>query len=185
MGGACAAFCPQASPPSGFRWRVIDIPVIGDEKRELNAAALRDWLRAIDPQHAFLELVTAMPSIPDAQGKRRGMGAAGAFRFGGIFYALKAVLACCDVPYTLVTPQTWKKAYGLKGSGKEQDRLRAIQLFPDAASLLSRKKDHNRSNAMLIAAHGAAKLGYDGEASNRSFGPSVRGLDSPSFKSSH
>jgi crossover junction endodeoxyribonuclease RuvC len=155
VGGACAAFCPQASPPSGFRWCVIDIPVIGDEKRELNAAALRDWLRAIDPQHAFLELVTAMPSIPDATGKRRGMGAAGAFRFGGIFYALKAVLACCDVPYTLVTPQTWKKAHSLKGPDKEASRRRALQLFPDAAGVLARKKDQNRAEAMLLAEFGA------------------------------
>jgi crossover junction endodeoxyribonuclease RuvC len=127
--GAVAVYRPFASAQSGLRWQIIDIPTTGDPRRELNAAALRDWFRKIDPDHCFLESVTAMPSIPDAKGVRRGMGAASAFRFGAMFGAIKAVLACCDVPYTLVTPQVWKKAHALAGSDKERSRQRALQLF--------------------------------------------------------
>jgi len=87
------------------------------------------------------------------------MGAAGAFRFGGFFYALKAVIACCNIPYTMVTPQSWKKQFGLKGGDKEPSRKRALQLFPDQATMLARKKDQNRAEAMLLAKYGADKLG--------------------------
>ena len=158
VSGACALFDQTKTPASGLRWVVIDLPVIGDTKREINAAALRDWLRKHSPEHAYLELVTAMPSIAVGPGGvRRGMGAAGAFRFGGVFYAIKAVLACCDVPYSLVTPQSWKKAFGLSGSDKEKSRGLALRLFPDGAPALARKMDQNRAEAMLLAKYGADK----------------------------
>jgi crossover junction endodeoxyribonuclease RuvC len=153
--GALAIYDRDRSIASGLRWVIADIPVVGDPKHELNAPALRDWLRRFSPDMAVLELVTAMPSIPGSDGKRRGMGAAGAFRFGGFFFSLKAVLACCDIPYTLVTPMVWKKFHGLIKSDKEASRTRALQLFPDQANFLSRKKDQNRAEAMLIAAYGA------------------------------
>lgn len=152
LGGALAIFDGSKTPASGLRWVVEDVPLVGDEKRrELNAAALRDWLRRYSPDHAFVELVSAMPSIPGPNGVRRGMGATSAFRFGGVFYALKAVLACCDVPYEMITPQSWKKSFGMKGPDKERSRLKAVQLFPDAQRFLARKKDQNRAEAMLIA----------------------------------
>jgi len=157
--GAAVLYWPDRSVESGLRWVVMDLPTVGDPKRELNPAALRDWLQRHSPDHAFLELVTAMPSIPGADGVRRGMGAAGAFRFGGFFYALKAVIACCNIPYTMVTPQSWKKQFGLKGGDKEPSRKRALQLFPDQATMLARKKDQNRAEAMLLAKYGADKLG--------------------------
>ncbi len=163
ISGAAALFDPGSSPASGLRWQVIDLPVVGDLKRELNAAGLRDWLRKFSPDHAFLELATAMPSIAGPGGKRRGMGTAGAFRFGGIFYAIKAILSCCDVPFTLVPPAIWKKSYGLKGSDKERSRLRALQLFPDQAAMLARKMDQNRAEAMLIANYGFGINGIAGK----------------------
>lgn len=157
LNGALAIFDPSKSPASGLRWVVEDVPVIGDDKRELNAAVLRDFLRRYSPDHAFVELVSAMPSIPGPNGVRRGMGATSAFRFGGVFYGLKAVLSCCDVPFETITPQSWKKYYGMKGPDKEASRLKALNLFPDASAFLARKKDQNRAEAMLIAKCGAAR----------------------------
>lgn len=156
--GALAIFDHNKTPESGLRWVVWDMPVVGDPA-ELNAPALRDFLRRYIPDHAYLERVTAMPSIPDSTGKRRGMGAASAFRFGGTFYSIKAVLGCCDIPVTLVTPQTWKKASGLKGPIKEASRQRALQLFPDQAETLRLKRHQNRAEAMLIARYGSV-IGY-------------------------
>lgn len=151
--GAYALFDPTKSTISGLRWVVHDIPTLGDEQRELNAATFYSFLRRYAPEHAFLERVTAMPSIVG----KRSMGTAGAFRFGGVFYALKAVLACAGIPVTLVVPSVWKKSVGLKGSDKEQSRKRAIELFPEQATDLCYKKDQNRAEAMLLAYYGANK----------------------------
>ncbi len=74
-----------------------------------------------------------------------------------MFGSLKATLACCDVPYTLVTPQKWKRAY-LLARDKELARARAIRLFPDQAGMLARKKDQNRAEGMLIANYGAMQM---------------------------
>ncbi|EIE27621.1 hypothetical protein COCSUDRAFT_52223 [Coccomyxa subellipsoidea C-169] len=51
-----------------------------------------------------------------------------------------------------VTSRAWKIDLQLNGKGKEGSRLLAIRLFPSAAELLKRKKDHGRAEAMLIAA---------------------------------
>lgn len=162
--GACAIFCPEQSVMSGLRWQILDMPVVENKgKRELNPGVLRDWLRRFDPAHVYLELISAPASFGHGAesgeehktATRRGMGAAGAFRYGGIYFSIKAVVACCDVPLTLITPQSWKKAHGIKGSDKEVSRQRALQLFPDQSSQLARVKDEARAEAMLIAEVGA------------------------------
>ncbi|KAK9917106.1 hypothetical protein WJX75_000945 [Coccomyxa subellipsoidea] len=51
-----------------------------------------------------------------------------------------------------VTSRAWKIDLQLNGKGKEGSRLLALRLFPSAAELLKRKKDHGRAEAMLIAA---------------------------------
>lgn len=181
--GAVAFFDPDKSPASGLRWVVEDMPVVGDPA-ELNAPALRDLLCRFNPEHAFLEQVNAMPVIVNrATGARGGMGATSAFRFGGMYFGIKAIVACCDIPLTTVRPQAWKKLHGLAGPDKEADRQRALELFPDQVKVLSRKKDHNRSNAMLIASYGAATLGY--EIPNRSGGEALRRLGRSSPKPAH
>jgi hypothetical protein len=58
------------------------------------------------------------------------------------------VLATLALPPTRVQPQIWKRALGL-GKDKEQARLRAMQLFPQAD--LRRKRDHGRAEAILLA----------------------------------
>ena len=56
---------------------------------------------------------------------------------------------------TLVTPTKWKPAVGIHtGADKEASRQRALQLFPDQAVNLARKKDHARADAMLLAYFG-------------------------------
>jgi crossover junction endodeoxyribonuclease RuvC len=142
------------------RWLVIDLPTVGEgAQRRLNAPALRDWLGNPPPDHAFIESVQAMPSIPDKFGIRRGMGVASSFRFGRVTGAIEATVACCNIPITLVVPQSWKRFYGLRGSDKEASRALALRRFPTAASHLARKLDHGRAEAMLIAYFGASAVG--------------------------
>lgn len=159
FGGAIALLDQSKTPASGLRWVVEDMPIAGDPPK-LNAPALRDWLRRYAPDHAFIEYVNAMPVLTDRKtGQRRTMPATSAFRFGGVCWAIEAVVACCDIPISFVTPQTWKRASQLKGPNKELSRLRALQLFPDQAHTLRRKRDQNRAEAMLIARYGSI-VGY-------------------------
>ncbi|MBP9149240.1 MAG: hypothetical protein KBG00_10710 [Rhodoferax sp.] len=50
---------------------------------------------------------------------------------------------------TIVNPQIWKKRFGLK-SDKDASIACALRLYPRAAKFLARKKDHNRSESILI-----------------------------------
>ena len=127
-------------------WILIDMPIVGDGKRhELNGPALCQWLREQRPDHAFIEYAAA----------RLGQGVSSMFKFGVTFGGTKMALAACGVPYTVVTPAKWKLAVGVPtGADKEAGRQRALQLFPDQAPNLARKKDHARADAMLIAYFG-------------------------------
>jgi hypothetical protein len=77
------------------------------------------------------------------------------FRFGATYGATKMALAACNIPFTVITPARWKSAVGIPtGAEKEASRLRALQLLPEQAAALARKKDHARSDAILIAYFG-------------------------------
>ena len=67
------------------------------------------------------------------------------FKYGRATGAIEAVLACCQVPMTIIKPSAWKKFHHLHGGDKEGGRQRAVQLFPSAHALLARKKDHGRA----------------------------------------
>jgi len=82
-------------------------------------------------------------------------GASSGFKFGRATGALEGVLACCEIPLTVIEPTAWKKFHQLRGGDKESSRQRALQLFPSAHALLARKKDHGRAEAPLIALYGA------------------------------
>jgi crossover junction endodeoxyribonuclease RuvC len=127
-------------------WTLLDMPIAGDAKhRDINGPELCRWLREHAPDHAFIEFAAARP----------GQGVSSMFRFGCCYGALKMALSACGVPYTVITPAKWKPAVGIHtGADKEASRLRALQLFPDQAANLARKKNHARSDAMLLAFYG-------------------------------
>lgn len=155
INGAAAIYSTDA-----HAWMVIDLPTVGqDGQRRINAPALKDWLAKYAINRAFLELAQAMPSIPGADGVRRGMGSVSSFHYGRTAGAIDATVACCNIPITYVTPQSWKRFYGLKGADKELSRAMAIQRFPTLARHLERKLDNNRAEAALIAYYGAAIAG--------------------------
>jgi crossover junction endodeoxyribonuclease RuvC len=144
LSGALALCCEG-------QWLLLDMPIAGDAKHhEINGPELCRWLREHRPDHAFVEYASARP----------GQGVVSMFRFGVTYGAIKMALAACGVPYTIVTPVKWKSAVGvLKGSDKEASRVRALELFPNQAANLVRKKDHARGDAMLLAVYGTRILG--------------------------
>jgi crossover junction endodeoxyribonuclease RuvC len=120
----------------------IDIPVTGvGAKERVDVLAVRTWILSHRPQHALIERAQAMPK----------QGASSGFKYGRAVGAIEAVIACCEIPMTVVEPSAWKKAHHLHGGDKEGGRQRALQLFPAAHALLARHKDHGRAEAALIA----------------------------------
>ena len=122
----------------------IDIPVTGvGAKERVDVLAIRTWIMAHAPQHAFIERAQAMPK----------QGASSGFKYGRATGAL-----CCEVPITIIEPSVWKKFHQLRGGDKEAARQRALQLFPAAHALLARRKDHGRAEAALAALYGASRI---------------------------
>ncbi len=146
VGGAACPVTPE---------NVIDLPTVGsDKQREIDVLALRDWMLQMQPDVAVIERVTPMPAIPDEHGNRPSMGATSAFNYGKTFGVLKSIPLLFNIPTVLVTAGKWKGFYGLKGKGnggKEQARQLALQRWPTLSGCLSRKKDQDRAEAVLIA----------------------------------
>src|SRR5215831_3970104 len=128
----------------------IDIPVTGSGAKErVDVLATRAWIATHQPDQAVIERAQAMPK----------QGASSGFKYGRATGALEAVIACCEVPLTIIEPSQWKKFHHLRGSDKESSRARALQLFPSAHALLAHKKDHGRAEAALIALFAANNRG--------------------------
>jgi hypothetical protein len=140
ISGAVAFYFPIA--PS--RIAVDDVPVAGGE---INTAELARQIRIHRPTMAVIERVSAMP----------GNGAVSMFNFGRSYGDVRGVIGALDIPLHFVTPQKWKKHFGLT-SDKDQSRLRAIRMFPAVADQFKRKKDDGRAEAALIALYGAEVL---------------------------
>ncbi|KAI5409806.1 variant 4 [Lathyrus oleraceus] len=76
---------------------------------------------------------------------------------GGFGYGLWiGILVSSGFTVVPVPSFTWKAKFELSGSktAKDDSRKLASTLFPSLSSLLSRKKDHGRAEALLIAAYG-------------------------------
>ena len=88
-----------------------------------------------------IEQVSAMP----------GQGVTSMFNFGQSFGILKGICSAMQLPMYFVRPAKWKKYFGLINSEKDASRTKAIEMFPYFSSQLSRKKDSNKADAILIA----------------------------------
>ena len=113
-------------------------------KSRVNGAAVAAWVRQYGITHAYLEQVGAMP----------GQGTASMFTFGHAAGVAEGILQGLNIPYTLVTPQAWKKSAGLIGSDKDAARSRAIQLYPELRALDAKAKGQAIADALLIARFG-------------------------------
>ena len=90
-----------------------------------------------------IEQVSAMP----------GQGVTSMFNFGQSFGILKGICRAMQLPIYFVRPAKWKKYFNLINSEKDASRTRAIEIFPYFSSNLSKKKDSNKADAILIASY--------------------------------
>ena len=88
-----------------------------------------------------IEQVSAMP----------GQGVTSMFNFGQSFGVLKGICSAMQLPMYFVRPAKWKKYFNLINTKKDASRTKAIQIFPYISAQLSRKKDANKADAILIA----------------------------------
>jgi crossover junction endodeoxyribonuclease RuvC len=88
-----------------------------------------------------IEQVSAMP----------GQGVTSMFNFGQSFGILKGICSAMQLPMYFVRPAKWKKYFNLINSEKDASRTKAIEIFPYFSTQLSKKKDSNKADAILIA----------------------------------
>jgi crossover junction endodeoxyribonuclease RuvC len=157
--GITGAACAVRIDPFGYNLEFIelfDLPSQPDgTKRQIHVEVLGNWLEKIEPDLAIIENVQPMMGKGAAS---QAMVGANSFRFGMACGAIRATVAAYSIPYRLVVPQVWKRAYGLRGSDKEASRKMAIRHLPAAEPFLKRKLDHNRADAVLLALYGAKSI---------------------------
>ena len=129
---------------------VIEMPVMTEgkkNKKQVNGAQIyNEFLKKInkkkdDEVRVVIEQVSAMP----------GQGVTSMFNFGQSFGILKGICSAMQLPMFFVRPAKWKKYFNLINSQKDASRTRAIEIFPYFSTQLSKKKDSNKADAILIA----------------------------------
>ena len=129
---------------------VLEMPTMTDgkkRKKQVNGAQIYNEIstkiKGIEKQNlrVIIEQVSAMP----------GQGVTSMFNFGQSFGILKGICSAMQLPMYFVRPAKWKKYFGLIKSEKDASRTKAIEMFPYFSSQLSKKKDSNKADAILIA----------------------------------
>ena len=129
---------------------VIDMPTMTDgkkNKKQVNGSQIYNEIKSLinengkDNLKVVVEQVSAMP----------GQGVTSMFNFGQSFGILKGICAAMQLPIYFVRPAKWKKYFNLINAEKDASRTRAIEIFPYYSSNLSKKKDSNKADAILIA----------------------------------
>ncbi|MDC3226276.1 crossover junction endodeoxyribonuclease [Candidatus Pelagibacter sp.] len=129
---------------------VIEMPTMTEgkkNKKQVNGSQIfneiSERIKKLDKKDikVIIEQVSAMP----------GQGVTSMFNFGQSFGILKGICSAMQLSMYFVRPAKWKKYFNLINSEKDASRTRAIEIFPYFSGNLSRKKDSNKADAILIA----------------------------------
>ena len=129
---------------------VVEMPTMTEgkkNKKQVNGSQIfneiSEKIKSLDKEEikVVIEQVSAMP----------GQGVTSMFNFGQSFGILKGICSAMQLPMYFVRPAKWKKYFNLINSEKDASRTRAIEVFPYFSGQLSRKKDSNKADAILIA----------------------------------
>ena len=128
---------------------VVEMPTMTEgkkNKRQVNGSQVYNEIskkiKQVDKKDikVIIEQVSAMP----------GQGVTSMFNFGQSFGVLKGICSAMQLSMYFVRPAKWKKYYGLIKTEKDASRTKVIEIFPYISSQLSRKKDSNKADAVLI-----------------------------------
>ena len=127
---------------------VFDMPTMIDgkkNKRQVNGAQvtniIKEKLNSNKETVVVVEHVNAMP----------GQGVTSMFNFGQSFGVIKGICSALSLPIHFVRATKWKKHFNLIKTNKDASRTKVIEAYPEISSQLSRKKDANKADAILIA----------------------------------
>ena len=129
---------------------VVEMPTMTEgkkNKKQVNAAQIYNEIytriKNLEKKNIkiVIEQVSAMP----------GQGVTSMFNFGQSFGVLKGICSAMQLPMYFVRPAKWKRYFNLINSEKDASRTKAIEIFPYFSGQLSRKKDSNKADAILIA----------------------------------
>ena len=127
---------------------IFDMPTMIDgkkNKKQVNGSQVTNIIKnnIIENKEVVVvvEHVNAMP----------GQGVTSMFNFGQSFGVIKGICSALRLPIYFVRPTKWKKYFNLIKTNKDASRTKVIEVYPDISSKLSRKKDSNRADAILIA----------------------------------
>ena len=129
---------------------VIDMPTMAEgkkNKKQVNGRQIYNEIMLIknkfmnEKMSVIVEHVSAMP----------GQGVTSMFNFGQSFGVIKGVCSALSLPIYFIRPTKWKKHFNLINVNKDASRTKAIEIYPEISNKLSRKKDSNRADAILIA----------------------------------
>ena len=127
---------------------VFDMPTMIDgkkNKRQVNGSQVTNIIKEnVDTNKETTVVVEHVNAMP-------GQGVTSMFNFGQSFGVIKGVCAALSLPIYFVRPTKWKKHFNLIKTNKEAGRTKAIELYPEISGKLSRKKDSNKADAILIA----------------------------------
>ena len=131
---------------------VVEMPTMIDgkkNKKQVNGSQIfneiSEKIKNMEKKNikVVIEHVTAMP----------GQGVTSMFNFGQSFGIIKGICSAMQLSVYFVRPAKWKKHFNLINSEKDASRTRAIEIFPYYSTHLSRKKDSNKADAILIASY--------------------------------
>ncbi|XP_016490038.1 Holliday junction resolvase MOC1, chloroplastic [Nicotiana tabacum] len=146
--GALALLKPN-QPPQVFDSPHLKVLVGKGVRKRLDAKAIVQLLQSFEAPIGTTVYVEQ--STPYPQDGKQGWWSGG---FGyGMWIGILVASGFSVIP---VPSSAWKSEFQLtkERSNKDYSREVASELFPSLSSLLKRKKDHGRAEALLIAAYG-------------------------------
>ena len=129
---------------------IIEMPTMADgkkNKKQVNGTQIYNEIskriKNLSKKDIFvvIEQVSAMP----------GQGVTSMFNFGQSFGGLKGICSAMQLSTYFIRPVKWKKYFGLIKTEKDASRTKVIEIFPYISTNLSKKKDANKADAILIA----------------------------------
>lgn len=145
--GAVALYCPATGHLDVHDMPFFEITVAKKLRKRVDIVGLIALLSDLGEDRVVAGSLEAVASRPTDSHVT-------AFAFGEAFGSIKGCLAAAHVPYSLVSPATWKKEFGLTGkteTGADDARAMISRLLPAHAHFFRRKLDHNRADAALLA----------------------------------
>ncbi|SVC70359.1 uncharacterized protein METZ01_LOCUS323213 [marine metagenome] len=129
---------------------ILDMPNMAEgkkNKRQINGPQIYNEIskRIINiPKKEVVVVIEQVSAMP-------GQGVTSMFNFGQSFGVLKGICSAMQLSMHFVRPAKWKKYFNLIKTEKDASRTKVIEIFPYISSQLSRKKDSNKADAILIA----------------------------------